>query len=250
MIPSEHWYRARADLEFVAGKWGELKNRLRKTGGDPNAPRVGGSKEPALEVDLYVSDLMHEITQHAVFLGRVLIEETDWRQEHGEMPGLLMDVASQYGHFVTDEDEKVAWDFVDQAAEFRRKVEGVLAPRAPRRYVGPCFHEDCQAELYITDGIEGGVCAQCMTPWTLESQMRSTNADLRTLLMEKGEITIALKILGYEVRTNLVHEWATPKGKREARLKEQEPGLYRLFDAVKLIQNKGKRGARPKALVT
>lgn len=234
MIPSEHWYKARADLEFVAGKWGELRNRLRKTGGDPNAPRVGGSKEPPSEIDWHVSDLMHEITMHAVFLGKVLIEETDWRQEHGEMPGLLVDVAGQYGHFVCDPDEKVAYDFCDTASELRRKVEGVLTKTDPVRYIGPCPEDGCTAELYART--DNGSCPQCGTAWTLDSQYQYLRAESQEVIMERDVLRAALVSMGYDVPVETIRTW-TKRGK----IGQPEDGLYSFADALALAKVRGER---------
>lgn len=235
MIPTEHALEARANLEWVAGKWWELKNRLRKTGGDPNAPRVGGSKEPPSEIDWQVSDLMHEITTEAVLWGRILIEEADWRQEHGEMPGLLTDVAGQYGHFVCDDDEKVAYDFCDTAAEFRRKVEGVLNRQEPTRYVGPCPEAGCQGELYMRE-VEGGTCPECGAGWTLPAQYAFLRAEAEDVLMERDVMRAALVSMGYDVPFETIKTW-TKRGK----IAEEESGLYKFGDALALAKARGER---------
>ncbi len=231
MIDTQTALEARANLEWVAGKWWELKNRLRKTGGDPNAPRVGGSKEPPSEIDWVVSDLMFEITEHAKFLGRVLIDETDWRQEYGEMPGLLTDVATMFGHFVCGE-EKLAWDFVDQAEEFRRRVEGVLNREEGRKYRGPCPNEKylgagCPGELYGRDG-EGGTCPSCGESWSWDGQRIFILGRAHSVLMEQREIVEALWAMGSDVKPNTVYKWCQ-RGKIA-----KEDGLYRFADAVEL----------------
>lgn len=236
MIPTEPALESRANLEWIAGKWGELKNRLRKAGGDPNAPRVGGSKEPPSEIDWHVSDLMHEITQHAVFLGRVLLEESDWRQEHGEMPGLLTDVASQFGHFVTG-DEKTAWDFVDQAEEFRRKVEGVLNRPERARYVGDCPTEDCRGDLYLPGGAEGGRCRECGTAWTMAEQRAWLRDQMDTLLLTYSETFVALKLLGLEISDRTWERWTssgTVDRPKVPKVAKNADDLYPLIDAVRM----------------
>jgi len=235
LIDTKSALESRANLEWIAGKWWDLRARLRKSGGDPNAPRVKGSKEPPLEIDLHVSDLLHEITTEAVLWGRILIEEADWRQEHGEMPGLLVDVASQYGHFVCDEDEKVAYDFTDTAAEFRRKVEGVLNRPEPVRYIGPCFAAGCQGEIYARDE-EGGRCRECDEPWTLTDQRFQLWREMDTVLFEYGEVLPALKMLGLEVSGRTWERW-TSSGTQD-RPKEpkiaKEDDLYPFGQAVRL----------------
>jgi len=232
VIPTDIALEARANLEWVAGKWWDLRAHLRRPSGDPNAPKVKGSKEPPAVINLHVSDLLHEITTEAVLWGRILIEEADWRQEHGEMPGLLVDVASQYGHFVCDEDEKVAYDFCDTAAEFRRKVEGVLNREEGRKYRGPCPNEKylgagCPGELYGRDG-EGGTCPSCGESWSWDGQRIFILGCAHSVLMEQREIVEALWAMGSDVKPNTVYKWCQ-RGKIA-----KEDGLYRFADAVEL----------------
>ena len=235
MIETTVALEARANLEWVAGKWWELKKHLRKSGGDPNAPRVSGTSDSPAPIDLHVSDLMHEIAAETVLWGRILIEEADWRQEHGELPGLLVDVASMFGHFVTDEDEKVAYDFCDTAAEFRRKVEGVLNRQEPTRYVGPCPEAGCGGELYMRE-VEGGTCPECGEPWTLPAQYAFLRAEAEDVLMERDVMRAALVSMGYDVPFETIKTWT-----KRAKIEQVEPGLYRFGDALALAKARGER---------
>lgn len=234
MIDTQLALEARANLEWVAGQWGALKSRLHRTGGDPNAPKVKGSKEPPAPIDLHVSDLLHEITTTAVFYGKVLMEESGWIPDVGEMPGLLVGVAGQYGHFVVGE-ERLAYDFVDTAHEFRRKVEKVLSPRAARRYVGPCPEDGCAGELYMAE-TEGGVCPECGEPWTLPAQFAYLRAEAEDVLMERDVLRAALVSMGYDVPFETIKTWT-----KRRKIEQPEPGLYRFGDALGLAKKRGER---------
>ena len=234
MIDTHRALQARADLEWVAGKWHELQNRLRKTGGDPNAPRVGGSKEPPSEIDWHVSNLLHEITEYTVFLGKVLIEESRWEPEAGTMPQLLWAVSAMYGHFTMTEDEKTAHDFCDEAAELRRKVEHAIERPEPARYIGPCSQPGCQGELYART--EGGQCPECGEPWTITGQYAFLRAEADDLVMEKPVLRAALVSMGYDVPVETIRTWT-----KRNKIEEVEPGLFRFGDALALAQARGER---------
>lgn len=157
------------------------------------------------------------------------------------MPGLLLDVASQYGHFVCDPDEKVAYDFCDTASEFRRKVEGVLNRPEPRRYMGPCFVAGCQGEIFARDE-EGGRCRVCDEPWTLTDQRFQLWREMDAVLFEYGEVLPALKMLGLEVSVRTWERWTSsgtedrPKTPKIAK----DDGLYPFGDAVRLAAGQAK----------
>lgn len=237
MIDTQLALEARANLEWVAGQWGALKTRLRKSGGDPNAPRVTGSSDAPAPIDLHVSDLMHEITTTAVFYGRVLMEESGWIPDVGEMPGLLVGVAGQYGHFVVGE-ERLAYDFVDTAYEFRRKVEKVLSPREPRRYVGPCFQDACQGELYLHEGSDGGACPECGAEWTLPEQHAWLWREMDSIMLGYSEVRPALKIIGLEVSGRTWERWTSSGTEENPKVpkvkKAEKDDLYPFKDAVML----------------
>ena len=142
---------AKGDLLWVADRWPDLRARLRPQG----ATKLGGSK-PGIPssrppLDIHVSDLMFEIEEHARFLGKVLLEETnDWEPTTSAMPQLLREVAERYGHFIVG-DDKTALDFCDEAHEFRRKVTHSLEKPPAPTYMGGFLPIGCSRCQHTTE---------------------------------------------------------------------------------------------------
>ena len=242
MIDTHRALQARADLEWVAGKWHELQNRLRKTGGDPNAPRVGGSKEPPSEIDWHVSNLLHEITEYTVFLGKVLIEESRWEPEAGTMPQLLWAVSAMYGHFTMTEDEKTAHDFCGEAARLRREVDKVINRPERARYIGPCSNANyqgagCPGELWMEHDRDGGVCRVCGEAWSLVQQRMWLRSEMGDIALTYSETFRALKILGLEISERTWERWTstgTMDRPRKPKIAKDDDDLYPLIEAVRM----------------
>lgn len=244
MIETTIALEARANLEWVAGKWGELRNRLHRSGGDPNAPKVKGSKEPPAPIDLYVSDLLYDIERAARFYAQVLIEESGWEPTTSTMPALLVGVAGQYGHFAVG-DDKEARDFVDTAHELRRKVEGALSGGERARYVGPCPQQGCDGELYARGGISGelyardgvgGACPECGHLWTPDGQFAYLRAEAQDVLMERDVLRAALVSMGYDVPHETIRTWI-----KRNKIGVAEGDLYKFEDALTLAKARGER---------
>ena len=255
---------ARDDWLWLVAQWPELRNRLHPGGGNALTGMPGTGGESALPIDIHVSDLLEEITQSARFYGRVLWDEVvplhgcnDACYADGIpveecpdiqrpittsfMPGLLVDVATRYGHF-TEGDEEIGLAFCDDASDYRERVRKTLERPAPATYVGPCQHkgEDgagCEGELYVRDGKTAGTCRVCGTPFTLAEQMEWLAVELEERLMTMSEIVSALVVLGVETPVGTVKSWISRK-----RLLPVDEGddvrLYRLADAKVLADSR------------
>jgi len=217
-------------------------------------PGAGG--ESVIPIDVHVSDLLEEITQSARFYGRVLLDEVvplhgcnDACYADGVpveecpdiqrpvttsfMPGLLVDVATRYGHF-TEGDEEIGLAFCDDAHQYREKVRKQLYRGERGEYVGPCQVADCTGELYMAAEVTAGTCKVCKTPYTYAEQRTFIAGELDAALRTRREIVVALKILGYEVQRSTLDKWV-----QRGRLVEVDDGLFRLADAMALMGRKG-----------
>ena len=234
---------ARNNLLYIVEHWTDLRARLRPGGGNALTGMPSGSDDPS-PIDLGISDLLWQIEQEARSLGYVLLDETaDWSPRTSRMPWLLEDVAQRYGHWTSSDDERVALDFCDWAEEYATKVRKALERPAPPTYVGPCQHtgEDgsgCAGELYVREGRDSVRCRECGTETTLAEQRQYLEREFQARLMTQSEIVTALVVLGTPVPIGTVKSWVQRK-----RLVEAVPGegLYRLADALKLAEQRGRR---------
>lgn len=229
---------ARDDLLAIVAAWPALQARL-----EPSGSSTGGASHPAPgsrpPIDLHVSDLMHEIETEARALGQILLEETDdWQPDTSEMPGLLRSVALRFGHFTHGDDEKTAYDFLDTAHEFRRKVSLVLERPEPPRWMGPCIVPECDGELRLHGHRIDTRCPECGNVAGLLELHAHLHAALKDRLMNASEITSALHVLGFDVPFETVKTWVK-RGKLEPVV--VEPTLYRLEDAKELADLRASR---------
>lgn len=224
---------ARDDLLAIVAAWPALQARL-----EPSGSSTGGGIRPAPgsrpPIDLHVSDLMHEIETEARALGQILLEETDdWQPDTSEMPGLLRSVALRFGHFTHGDDEKTAYDFLDTAHEFRRKVALVLERPEPPRWMGPCIVPECDGELRLHGHRIDTRCPECGNVAGLLEVRKHLYAALKDRLMTRGELVSALFVLGIEVKPKTLDKWVE-RGRLEKAV--EDPDLYRLEDALALAE--------------
>ena len=227
--------QAKADLEWIAARWNDLKARLVPTT-TPNtgAARPAPSSRPPL--NLHISDLLHTIEQEARMLGWTLTEETPggWRPTSSSMPQLLIDVAQHHGHWTTQNDQ-TALAFTDWANEYRWRVERALENPPNPTYLGPCA---CLGDMYLRPGTRTAKCRLCGNSVAIETQMEYVHEVLRGRLMTLSEIRAALKLLDLETNYATIRKWA----ERKRLIPETEGGkLYRLADAIELAQQTRQR---------
>lgn len=233
MTATENALKARADLTYIADRWGELRARLRPGGGSALAGKVSTSGNRPAPIDLHVSDLMAEIDwKIGLNYCHALMDETD------DINGVPTDpvsrlrlVALRYGHFVAA-DDRTALQFCDDAAEYRDKVQKTLERPDPPVYLGPCPQTDCEGELYVRDGISKTTCRVCGVEQTVDDQREWVGVQMEHRLMTQAEVGRALKILGHDIQAATVRKWVERK-----RLVETVDGLYRLADAVALAES-------------
>lgn len=122
---------ARDDLLAIADAWPDLIDRLGREGRNaPDGMPKPASRTPGLVINEYVSDVMAELTAWAMFLARVLLEETDWiAPASHDTPALLTDIArNRVGHFTAHPDEGLRLAFYDDSREMRDKVTRTAYP--------------------------------------------------------------------------------------------------------------------------
>lgn len=279
MITNLEGLAARDAWLYVAHAWPELQTRL--IPGDGAAG--GGAGDPArAPIDVAVSDLMREIEDEARFYARVLLDEVPpahgcdgachGSPEHrcecvpdtavvlaeecpdrrdpittSTMPGLLVEVATRYGHF-TEQDDRIALDFCDAAHEAQRKVHGAIQRPAPPRWVGPCPTDECDGDLRAPEGTDLARCRVCGTsvgPMEWRALMFEA---FEQRVMTRSEIVSALTITRHEVKMRTLDQWITRRrmvAVGEIRdHKGNRVSVYRFADAWNLAEASAVRKTR------
>lgn len=132
------------DMQEIADLWPELTARLTGgSGGDQSGVRrPPGSKPP---IDVHIADVTSEIQAWAVFLARVLIDETDWAPGDHDTPAILHAIATQrVGHFTAHEDTELAHAVTEDAARLAKLARNTARPTG-RRTIQlniPCLEHD------------------------------------------------------------------------------------------------------------
>ena len=232
MVDTATALEAHRNLTWIADRWPDLRARLHPQRGSGLNGMPGHSADMPSPIDLYVSDLMFEITEQSRYWAEELVKETDdWRAPSWFMPELLVAVADRYGHWTADR-ERVALEFTDQAQGFKERVVKALErPPAPR-FVGTCGL--CrQGELFLKPGQFTAKCPACQAVRTEADQMEFVEAELSTRLMTRGEIVSALIILDHATPVGTIDKWIT-----RGRLPRVGDGLYRLKTALELARSR------------
>lgn len=135
------------DMREIADLWPELVQRVQR-GGTPdgnsggNRPKRTAAPTPINEG---VVDVMTEISEWAVFLARVLIDETDWAPGNHDTPAILHAIATQrVGHFTSHEDTELARAVTEDAARLAKLARNTARPTG-RRTIQlniPCLEHD------------------------------------------------------------------------------------------------------------
>jgi len=227
---------ARDDLTWVADRWHFLVGKLTPGGGNAQGVRVSSCPEPALPIDLNVSDLMREVEDNARFWAQVLMDDTTWAPTTSAMPTLLNEVAARHGHFT--ENDRISLEFSDAAHDLREKVRKILDPVSAPTYLGPCQAAECIGEIYVSAGKDSGRCRVCDEPFTAFTQRAWLAGELDTVLKTQAEIIRSLKILDLGVADSTVWSWV-----RRGQLVPVEDGLYSLADAIALTSKRSKIAA-------
>lgn len=231
-------FEAKRNIETIAGRWFDLKARLQpQSAGEKVGSRTApGSRPP---IDLHVSSLLAEIEQWARFHAQVLMDETEYRPQHGTTTrGLLLDVAERYGHFVAQDwrsstDPRTALDFTDWAHEMERKTRGALERPPNPRYMGDCPNGECHGDLYLKHGRETMTCRECGSEVTLAEQRDFIAAYFQERRMTQSELASALVVMNHPTPINTIKSWVHRK-----RLTADGNGLYLFADALDLAESR------------
>lgn len=123
--------RAERALLDIVTMWPALEDHLMHEGGA--IERVTGTPEAPLPINVRVSDLIAEVRTWAIFLGRVLLDETDWQAPRFDTtPAILHSiVTTRIGHFTNDPDPRIVEQFVEDAEHLAAKVAYIVNPRPP-----------------------------------------------------------------------------------------------------------------------
>lgn len=122
----------------IAELWPDLEQRLGKQGaGDHDGsgrPKKAAGETPA-PIDHGVADNIAKIQDWTAYLGRVLLDETDWKPPYDvSTPSLLRDIAKwRIGHFTHHADEFVTLAFIDDCEDYHDLAFSVARPSGVRR---------------------------------------------------------------------------------------------------------------------
>lgn len=228
---------AKRSLVWIADRWPDLRARLRPPGSsayDKPGSRVAPTSKPPL--DLVISDLMFEVEEEARSLGHVLMDETDWTPRTSFMPGLLREVADQYGHWIAS-DDRTALAFMDWAEQYRSEVTRALEKPPAPAYIGPCtMPTGCDGEVRMRPHALVGVCRNCRAEYDVLERMAWVQEQLEARIMTLSEIVSALLVLGHDVPLSTLTTWANRK-----RLTPETGRLYHLADALRLAEERSRR---------
>ena len=99
---------ARDDMLAIADAWPDLLDRLgREDSSAPDGMPKQVNRTPGLVINEAVSDAMRQIAAWAMYLARVLLDETDWTPPPGAgTPRMLAVIARErIGHFTAPHPE-------------------------------------------------------------------------------------------------------------------------------------------------
>lgn len=135
---------ARDDLLAIAAAWPDLEDRLGREGGGPSdgMPRAV-TPTRGLVINEHISEIMREVREWVAFLGRQLVDETDWRTTSTHTGDILTDIArNRIGFFTAHQDEQMQHAFHDDAKHYRRVVTQAAYPDGYRTLDTriPCEH--------------------------------------------------------------------------------------------------------------
>ena len=219
---------AKEDWEWVANRWPDLRARLRPTNTGQSEVRTAPKSKPP--IDLYISDLMFEITEKTRWYADELMREENWTPRTSSMPGLLREVAEYYGHWIIGTRE-TALEYCDWAHDYRHRVKRALERPAPPAYLGPCQQPECDGDTYVKPGQAIAHCLWCRKEYEVQERMEWIQTQLEARLMTRSELVSALHLLGTPKTMDTIKSWT-----RRKQLPEIAPGLYRLTDAMALAE--------------
>jgi predicted RNA-binding Zn-ribbon protein involved in translation (DUF1610 family) len=222
---------ARDQWLYITRQWPALTKALAGRGGNAlNGVKITHNPDPSAVIDIHVSDLLHELTTTTEFYARILMDETTWTPTTSAMPQLLVEVATRYGHFVTDPDDAMATGFMDDAHTYSERVRLTLEPPARPNYLGPCRTQNCEGELFIREDRDHARCPNCGTTTTRTEQAMWLQVELEDRLLTPTEIGRALKMLERPVTDRTIWRWI----ERGALIRDEDSGLYPLKQAITL----------------
>lgn len=222
---------ARDNWLWVAHQWAALTQRLQPTSNGALTGVVVQTSDKPSPIDVHVSDLMHEIAETTRFYAVILLGETDWQPTTSQMPALLTEVATRYGHFVTGDDDAMALGFTYDAHDYRERVRKTLERPPPPTYMGPCQTTNCEGELYLRTDNDYARCPECGTTTTRLDQRMWLDGELAGRLMEPTELVPALKtLLDRDIPIKTIRSWI----RRGHLTADKDTGLYPLDQAKEL----------------
>ena len=205
--------------------------------GHSEAGRTAPKSKPP--IDLGASDLLFDLDTSASFYCSALLMETD---DVKRMPDALEDqlrlIAKRYGHFTADADEKIALDFCDEAHELMCKVEVLVIQPLPPQWAGPCAMGECDGGMFQSKAQGTARCDTCGALMTFGDWAEWLARKAEIVLMDRGEILDALKMLGHPTKTNTLVQWIARKRVLPATTK---PEMFRLSEVLALAEKSRKK---------
>ena len=223
----------------AAGNWRRLAELvplvrlyLEPRRGHSEAGRTAPKSKPPLDVD--ASDLLLYLDMSASFYCSALLMETN---DVKRMPDALEDqlrlIAKRYGHFTADPDEKIALDFCDEAHELVRKVEVLIVQPLPPQWAGPCAGLECDGGMFQSKAQGTAKCDTCGALMTFSDWAEWLARKAEIVLMDRGEILVALKTLGHPTKANTLSHWVT---RHRVLAVTATPEMFRLSEVLELAE--------------
>lgn len=131
-LPEQH------HLLRIAELWPDLEARLGKQGATDHdgsgRPKKAAGETPA-PIDHGVADHIATIQDWTAYLGRTLLDETDWKPPHDvSTPSILRNIAEwRIGHFTQRHDEMVTIAFTEDCEDYHDLALKTARPSGVRR---------------------------------------------------------------------------------------------------------------------
>jgi len=224
--------------------------------GHSEAGRTAPKSKPP--IDLGASDLLFDLDMSASFYCSALLVETD---DVKRMPDALEDqlrlIAKRYGHFTTNTDTRtvtvkakdgteqkfvqpLALDFCDEAEELVRKVNILVNQPLPPQFAGPCHMPKCDGEMFQSKAQGTAKCDTCGALMTFSDWAEWLARKAEIVLMDRGEILDALKMLGHPTKSKTLDQWVTRK---RVLAVTSAPEMFRLSEVLGLAEKSKRRVA-------
>lgn len=240
--------RAAGEWRMLANVWEPLHAYLEPQRRGANVGHTPPASKPPLSVS--ASLLIADIRDWAWFYASALMDETPDYVAPRSTEQRLRDIASRYGHFTVDTNERwvkptvdmpeghwqrVAIDFCDRAHELVNRARGLVEQPPPPRFMGPCRDTECGGDVYLIAFDKMPRCTTCDLGHDAADMRQQLIRALESRLLKRDELREALNIAkppgSKRVPAATMRQWI-----KRGRLVPviRDPELFRMTDAMEL----------------